>query len=214
MGPNAIPQRNCWSARARTSRARTAGSGPVLNTQAWDSSKFPEVMRDQSHAEAYSVSRDEEVQRTNRMPGSFKRGPQPPVDRRCLTSKGCHVEWRNELVQSLAVLRRTSAFAYAIFELRECNGGDANVPHRLRRESFEDRGRPFPDDVDAEVRIEHQLHQNVRRRFWTSGCRLPSAMKSSVNLSRLSKSAAHDRFFGRRISESPLRRISTSSSSR
>jgi len=62
-----------------------------------------------------------------------------------------------------------TALADAVFELGERNDGDADVSNCVRGEPFEDRRRMFLDEIDADVRVEHQFHQSARPRSCTAG---------------------------------------------
>src|SRR5262245_23478814 len=136
------------------------------------------------------MASEEEIHGSYRLSLLLQKRTNPAIKARGGIVESCDFQRRDELCKCPSVLFWAAALRHTIIQLGQCNCGNAYITYGYSAEAVQQALRAMFDQMNADIGIEHELHRKAFDRFCMGGCVRRSDMKSSVNLSRLSKSGA------------------------
>jgi hypothetical protein len=86
---------------------------------------------------------------------------------------------RKRILLDSLVLSRSRGFRGAVLQFGQCNSGNTDIPDLEGAEPLQHDLRLLLDDVDADIGIQHHLHQKGFFLFSNRSCFLPPFIKSS-----------------------------------
>src|SRR5438034_10536351 len=107
---------------------------------------------------------NQQVKRSDRLTSLLEGSSQLAVRGARQTIEMSHLQRRHELLQGFAVPGWATALGHAELELGQRNRRNPDVANGSNAKTFDDRSRTFFDQIYADVRVEHQVHENARCR--------------------------------------------------
>jgi hypothetical protein len=106
------------------------------------------------------MSSNEQVHRSNRLPALLKMRSDVAIVGSGVFTERANFKRGQKFYQCLPILLRVAAFRSSVLKFTDCDGGNHKIrgtelPHHL-----DDLRRIIPNDIDTNVRIQHEEHHH------------------------------------------------------